>query len=376
MEITKFIKENKISDFLNLKAVLESQQFGLKIKEDVNLPNLFLIHTQDSSNYSFKFINECNGLIMDKNTFQIICYTFDKCADNLLTSDVFDYDNLYFENAYEGTLIRLYYYNNKWNVSTKKCLDASKSKWISSKNFTELFDECIQQYNITDKLNTSYCYSFIITHPENKIVVPYTLPNAYHISTRDMTTLCEVEDDIGVPKSERFYVSKDNLNSLIDSIVKSPSLLYEGCILIDTKYNRIQVKGEYFKMVRSLWGNTNNRFYRYVELRKDTNILQEYLKFFESDKQEFIKFEEQISLLAKEILKVYVEKHITKTNIKIPFYFAKIIYKLHGNFYKDKIKTNFDKVMVTLLELDPKQVCFMYNNCLKEKEKENIVMDI
>ena len=376
MEITNFIKENKINDFLNLKAILESQQFGLKIKEDNELPNLFLIHTQDTSNFSLKFINECNGIIMDKNTFQIVCYTFDKCADKLLTSDLFDYDNLYYENAFEGTLIRLYYYNNKWNVSTKKCLNASKSKWISNKNFAELFNECIEQYNITNKLNTSYCYSFIITHPENKIVVPYTEPNLYHISTRDMTTLQEIEINIDVPKSERFILPKDNLNSLIDNINNSKLLLYEGCILIDTKYNRIQVKGDYFRMVRSLWGNTNNRFYRYIELRKNINILQEYLTFFENDKLEFIKFEEQICLLAKEILKVYADKHITKTNVKIPFYFAKIIYKLHGDFYKDKIKTNFDKVMMTLLELDPKQVCFMYNNSLKEKEKENVLMDI
>ena len=39
-----------------------------------------------------------------------------------------DKNKLYVEKSYEGTLIRMYYYEDKWMYSTKKCINASKSK--------------------------------------------------------------------------------------------------------------------------------------------------------------------------------------------------------------------------------------------------------
>jgi hypothetical protein len=369
MEIKRLIKENQINDYVNLKLILESSEFNLKIKEDTDFPTLFLIHTQDTSNFNVKLVNECNGLIMDKNTLEIVCYSFDKCSDSTTIFDasvIIDFDDLYIEKSLEGTLIRLYYYNNKWNLSTKKCIDASKSKWLSEKNFTQLFNECIQNYNIMDNLNTSYCYSFIITHPENNIIVIYTTPIVYHVSTRDMTTLNEIDVKIGLPKNERLPVMKSDLNIMLSQISSAIDLTNEGYLFIDTNFNRWKIKTEIYKYVRNLWGNSNNRFYRYLELRKDNNLLHEYIKYFDYDRHTFIKYETKISTLAENILKIYVSKHITKDEppMKTPYFFAKIIYKLHGDYYKDKskTKTNYNKVMMVLIEMDPKQVCFMINH--------------
>jgi hypothetical protein len=49
--------------------------------------------------------------------------------------------------------------------------------------------------------------------------------------------------------------------------------------------------------------------------------------------------------------------------------FSKIIYKLHGSYYKDKIKTDFNKVSLMLLETDIKLICYMIN----EMEKETVM---
>lgn len=369
MDIRNLIQQNNITDYNTLKAILESSQFNLKIKEDIQLPDLFLIYSQESSNFNLKLVNECNGLIMNKNTLQIVCYTFDKCSDAPLQSmQSINLDNLYYENAYEGTLVRLYYYENKWMLATKKCMDASKSKWISDKNFSELFNECVQYYDFLDKLNTSYCYSFIIMHPENKIVVNYTVPNVVHISTRDLTTLYEVDVDIGIQKSERVKVPREYLNDFIAKIETEQLLTHEGYMLIDLTFNRYKYKNNYYSEVRNLWGNTNNRFYRYLEMRKDVNVLQQYINFYPQDLEKFRKYEEDITVLANSILNVYLDKHVyKKSDAKIPFFFAKVIYKLHGDFYKDKVRTDCNKVMMTLLELDPKQICFMFTNLTKQK---------
>ena len=373
MELNNFININNITNFETLKTILESSLYNLKIKEDNDYPDLFLIHTQDNSDFSLKLVNECNGIILDKNTLKIVCYTFDKCHSELAFPPNMNTDNLYIEASLEGTLIRVYYHNNRWVFSTKKCIDSSKSKWVSNKNFLQLFNECLVNItNLEENLNKNHCYSFIITHPENNIIVKYQLPALYHISTRNMNTLEEIYENIGINILPKTIIDKHNLEETLVNIKNDKNLNYEGFIFVDNSFNRWKLKTTLFEEVRNLWGNTNNRFFKYLELRKNTSLLEQYLIYFGEDKNKFISYEVDINNFAIIILNTYIEKHITKKCQKVPFYFTKIIYKLHGDYFKDKIKTDFNKVMLTLLELDPKQICFMINNYNKLAHKVEI----
>jgi hypothetical protein len=274
MEISHFIIEKQISNFETLKQILESAPFNLKIKEDNDYPNLFLVCNQNEiitpplleefSEFNImKIIRECNGIIMEKNTFKIICYTFNRCMEDSSLDSILDIDNLYVEPALEGTLVRLYYYDDKWNISTKKCIDASKSKWLSEKNFYQLFLECLNNYNIEEDLIKTNCYSFILAHPENNIVVKYNSPLLFHISTRDLLTFQEIDHKINIQTPERTKIEKDYLPNLLGQLLNDTNLSYEGYILIDTKYNRQKLKTLLYKRVRTIWGNTNNRFMIY-----------------------------------------------------------------------------------------------------------------
>ena len=143
MDFNNFIRTNRIDDYSTLKNYLELDPYNLKFKEDINYPNLLLIYNTEKSDFNLKIVNECNGLIIDKDKLNIVCYTFDKCNNSEVIPDNLDKDNLFIECAAEGTLIRLYYNYGKWIFSTKKCIDASKAKWLSSRNFIDLFFDCI-----------------------------------------------------------------------------------------------------------------------------------------------------------------------------------------------------------------------------------------
>ena len=368
MEIYKFIQTEKINDFESLKLKLESFPFNLKIKEDPNFQNLFLIHNQETSDFSIPLVNECNGIILEKDTFKIICYTFNKSLDKLEFDPKLNLNELYVEYALEGTLIRLFYYNNCWNICTKKCIDAGKSKWISDKNFSQLFQECINSANINiiPNLNNECCYSFILTHPENNIVVKYIEPKIFHISTRNMTTLEEINDSIGLEKVLKNRIEQKDLPELLNKLFNETSLFYEGYILSDNNYNRQKIKSNIYTFVRNIWGNTNNRFLKYAELRKNIDMFQTYLYYFPSDKIMFELYENRIIYLAKNILETYINRHVVKSITTVPFYFAKIIYKLHGDFFKTKTFTDYNKVMIFLLDLSPKQLYFVLNNFEKD----------
>lgn len=372
MELISFIKDICNYNYDMLIQVLESEPYNLKVKEDIETPELFLIHNTDKSNVSLKIVRECNGIILEKSTFKILCYTFDKCIDCETFDKNINLDNLYIEKAIEGTLLRLYYYNDQWRLSSKKCINAYKSKWLSEKNFGLLFEECINYNEIITKLDINYCYSFILTHPENKIVVNYDNPNAYHISTRDLRTIHEIDINIDVQKTIREFINKDNLEGFITNNITNDNILNlqtlineEGVVFIDNAFNRQKVRTPIFNKVRNLWGNTNNRFYRYLELRCDVNALNEYLTYFIYDKEQFLDYEKRIGCIAQSILELYISKHIKKENIKIPYFFSKIIYNLHGDFIKTKVVTNYNKIMLVLLETPPKKIMFMINHLIK-----------
>ena len=364
MELLNFINNNSYN-FDSLKQVLESELFNLKIKEDADYPDIFLIHTQENSNFNSVIVRECNGIILEKNTFKIVCYSFNKCLEDDSLDPSLDINNLYIENANEGTLVRLFYYKNTWLVSTKKCINAAKSKWLSNKNFLELFQDCIQGLNFESNLKTDNCYSFMLYHPENRMVVNYLAPTLEHISTRDLISMKEIDEYIGICKQTRQKIDIVNFNDL-----KSMNILdKEGFILIDTSFNRQKVKTNIYKHMRTLWGNTNNRFYRYLELRKDQFLLTEYFTYFNHEKLQCIRYETKIADLANKILVAYIDRHISKNSFKVPYYFHKIIYKLHGDFMKDKVKTDYNKIMLTLLEMEPRKVCFIINSLDKDIKK-------
>jgi len=109
-----FLQQNEISNFDLLKTFLENDPYKLKIKEDTKYPSICIIINSNESNVSEPLVRFCNGIILDKESLKIICYTFNKCMEeNTINEELFT-GNLYIEPSYEGTLIRVFHYNNEW----------------------------------------------------------------------------------------------------------------------------------------------------------------------------------------------------------------------------------------------------------------------
>jgi len=374
MDLINFIQQSNITNYNDLKEKLEATPYFLKFKEDPDLPDIFLIHPQDKSDLNNIIVRQCNGIIMEKSTLKIICYSFEKCIDdeNKLDERI-NTENMQLQFVLEGAMVRLYFYQNNWYLATKKCINASKSKWMSSKNFLTLFEECLASLQhiekLQEKLDTKCCYTFIIMHPENNIILQNKVLKLFHISTRNLNTLEEIESNIGIEKAPSKSFSIEEVPGMIESLKNEINYTYEGYMIVDNNYNRHKFKTSIYKNLRTIWGNNNNRFYRYLELRKDFNLLNQYLIYFPYDKQLLFEYEENLNKLAFKILECYKNKHVLKKDDKIPFYYSKIIYKLHGDFMKTRVITNHEKVMIELFNLDPKQVCFILNKLEKDLEK-------
>jgi hypothetical protein len=86
----------------------------------------------------------------------------------------------------EGTMINVFFdpAASSWQIATRSTVGANISffKGSDSKTFNEMFqDACAENGIFIQTLNPMYCYSFVLQHPCNRIVVPFSKPQLYLI---------------------------------------------------------------------------------------------------------------------------------------------------------------------------------------------------
>lgn len=379
-----FLKNNNIVNFNSLKDFITNDEYKLKIKEDNNLAIIFNDYNSILKHDIVRFFN---GVIINKENLKVICYTFDKCLEeNIIDQDILNKD-IMVQPVFDGTLIRLFYFDNKWNLSTKKMINAYHAKWNSDKSFGEMFIDIfnINLNNEYDFLNKNYCYSFLMGHKENNILY---LENNYliHLNTIDLNSNIEIIDDLLLGQISNNIRHINNFNSYIINFDNDKMIEHINMIKNDMGLNEIGyifMNKENFKRqkyiknnfneIKNLWGNTNNRLFRYLNLRKNPDVLKKYLDIFIHDKQLFLNFETYLMSIATHILNIYRNKHISKKEDKIPFYLRDIIYKTHGLYLQSKNKVSFQDINVLLHDLDEKKLCYIINNI--EKDKKNSLED-
>ena len=361
-----FLQDKEIQTYEQLKEIVQNEQLKLKVKEDKKEP-LSIIYNDAESNTQEEIVRFFNGVVINRETLKIVCYSFDKCKEDDVFDETLDVNNLYIEPTYEGTLIRVYYTNETWHISTKKMINAMNARWISKKSFGQLFLELFDEA-LFNHLNKNYCYSFLMSHVDNSVVIKYSNNFLIHLCTVDLVENREVEVDIGISKNNRVKI--DTINHF-EELKNNENSTEIGFMLIDMNYKRQKINKKIYIKYRDLWGNTNNRLYRYLHLRRHYSLLMEYLDYFKDDKDTFLKYEHYLINISNFILDVYRSRHVSKTIQKLPFYLRDIIYKIHGMYLASKNKVVFQDVNVLLYELDEKKFCYIINNIEKDMKKKN-----
>ena len=98
-------------------------------------------------------------------------------------------ENIIIEEFVEGTMINVFWNKNvgttgEWVISTRSNVGGQTSFYKSSntKTFNTMFFEALNEIDFKlEQLNPLYCYSFVLQHPENRIVIKFDKPQLYLI---------------------------------------------------------------------------------------------------------------------------------------------------------------------------------------------------
>lgn len=302
LEVEKFIKENK-----NWKELLTAEPYCLKISEADGL--ILLKYNQIYSDFSLKIVRECRGIIFYEDTMEIACLPFYKFFNYGETyADEIDWSTARISEKMDGSLIKVFYRKDKkaWWVSTNGSIDADKCPIQCEnvlyeqqfKTYGELFRFCLTDIGFDfNKLNKNYAYMFELCSPYNRVVIKYDKPIIYHIGTRDMTTLKEVEEDIGVVKPREYF-----FNSLSDCVECSRTLVedQEGYVVRDAYFRRLKIKNPTYVLMHHM-ANNNRVTLEYLLKLIIENESSEFLSYFPEYSDNIKKINNIINSICEEI---------------------------------------------------------------------------
>lgn len=369
---------NGTTDFEESKTRLE--HLGLVVKE---YDNLYLVkYDKTRSNMEHEDVLKCRGIILEKNTNRLVCISPPKS----LPVDFYhkkyldkNSEGVLIEEFYDGTMINVFRYNDTNYISTRSCLGAH-NKYRSIKTFKTLFSECID-FDVFEKLSSGYCYSFLLQHPDNKIVKQYDRPsnvlvmttkinqdNSVKILNPEETLKLLQSSNVELSTPRRFEIdSMESIYNELDNLNESD----QGFVL---KYydngsdNRSKIRNLKYNDIRKLRGNDTNKMFMYFELRKKNNVV-EYLEYFPEDKELFDKFRFELYDFTSKLFKYYLELKIKK-NIKfleIDFEYRPMINDLHEIYVSSNKQITKNTVIRYLHNLDSARILFALNYSKKSK---------
>ena len=362
MEFNQIIKDKTYGE---VKTLLNSAPYSLNVQEDKEM-NVYMVKYGkddiiDDIITENDVTSKCRGIILEKDTNKVLCYSFNRKEIPTNTEEFLqnNWNNLRFEEAIDGSQVRIYYHNDVWNVTTTRCIRAGNAFWYSTKSFETLFREC---YDLNyDALNQNYCYSFVIRHSENRIVAKYEDNSLVHVLTRDMTTpnYDIVECDIGVMKPP--VISVESVDALLEMVKSSTRTDIEG-VFIWHGDKHFKLRFDAYNNIKRLRNNTRDLFFEYVE-NKIAGQVDEYKTSFSEYQYDIDYYESILKDLVNKIHRLYMEVHVEKTRIIkiVDKSFHRHLYNLHGKYIKERIKITKDVVTNFLLSLDAKQIMHLIN---------------
>jgi len=361
---------------------MQSQSFTLEnIKNhcflsDTDLETgLRLYSYPNCTNEDTDFLKNCRGLVFHGEDLVVksFPYTDEYSVKDEKLNEIFLNLNWKFYKSYEGCLIRVFNFADKWFVATHKKLNAFNSKWSCRKSFGELFFEALEKEEkinesfrtamkdnkFYDILNKNKQYMFLLrNNSENRIVCKEA--DERDSSIFHVGTFCEgklsMTENIGLryPESYTFTSLEDILNFVKETdINESQGLICYGDE--STGFKQIKILSERYLELFKIRGNEPSLKFRYLQVRNVPFLVENLLSLYPNMKESFKEYESIISTIADNIYTAYYNRFIRKEFTTVSKDEFKILKECHDFFLqdRDKNKVNFGVVYKILNNQSP-----------------------
>ena len=253
-----------------------------------------------------------------------------------------------------------------WNISTRKNIGANNhfyrySNSNQQRDFGELFKETIVKAGVEiELLDTTCCYSFVMRHPENRIVsyvkepelyltdafrlnTPLTdfiipSPNKYNVTVccRKECQQMKVFDNSQVKFPKDFMIQDyQELEKMVEGHSPDGTLAKGYMIHCPITNLRTKIVPEEYKFVKELRGNFADLRLLFLTLEREGRVY-EYLHYYPENYTMFVEYSHLLDDYIHCMYMLYRECFINKSKalVEYPSNFRTHMFKLHG-IYKE-----------------------------------------
>ena len=326
------------------------------------------------------FLKCCRGVVFneEKLILKSFPYTTEYTENNNKEEISANIESIFkdcvFYNSYEGCLIRVFYFKNKWYISTNKKLDANRSKWSSKQSYGVFFQEALhQEFQKNEKLKNNVTYNeetdrenacdiffesvldkskqymfLLLNNSENRIVCLEPLnPTIYHVGTFVNGEL-SLDENIYIPYPEKLEFT--NINDVYNYVDKINYDILQGVVIFAP--NNIQYKilnNTYFKYFNAR-GNEPSIKFRYLQVRMDPENNKMLHELYPHMKKDFEEYENYIFDASRVIYNAYVDRFIKKLYVTVPVEEFNTIKEAHKWYLEDKTshRITYEKIIELL----------------------------
>jgi hypothetical protein len=315
MNSTQYILSHYINGLTNKDDVNKHlfQNYNIMTKDFSDL-DMTIYYNKYDSKHKTPMEMATRSIILSNSSHKVLCYT---CPTPIYNMDAVQY---LWRNqdkpretyvCYEGSLISVFNYNNKWYTASRKNIykDDVEDKPVdnNTNNQYKMFLEVLKQDNynsiddFTSKLNSQYSYHFVLLHHKNDNIVNYTsqfgadYKKLCFIFARNIDTQVEVNpentllldnsfisENIFYPKkineadTKEFVANLSNIN-----MTEQPE--HEG-IIIKLNNNILKLQSSAYQFHKAI-GSEKNMYRGFLSLYQNNSLKN----FFTADTMKFKK---------------------------------------------------------------------------------------
>jgi hypothetical protein len=388
------------------------------IKINLNLKKEIIKEKLYSNDLDYKIINydknylcfddiemfKYRSIILSQLDNKIVCFSPPKSI--LYTDFISNYpitDSIYVNEYIEGIMINLFYEEraNRWEIATKSAIGGNYFYYRNhygikqkQKTFYQMFLEAfrldedgkLSDIFLLNELPKTYCYSFVLQHPDNHIVLEIPEPKVFLVAVYEIinnntvkaipiveveTWKCFLEGIVEFPKQIKI-ASYDDLYSDVSSIQNNTESI--GVMITDFESGiRTKIENPVYNQKKILRGNNPNLQYQFLCLKR-INKIEEFLKFFPRYKGLFKKFATDYSNFILNVHASYLTYYVKKEKIIISKQYFPHIYKIHHEIYLPSLNTETPIIIRKHIvinyfdKLEPRELLYHLNYNIRMNE--------
>ena len=287
----------------------------------------------------FSSFGLCRSIVLNMND-KVVCFSPPKSilSESFIKAYPLKTEEIQAMEFVEGTMINVFWDDSigvagGWQIATRNTVGATSAFYknpVSKETLTfrDMFLEAVKLNNLNiESLNKSNCYSFVLQHPKNRIVVPFKTPQLYlvacytinHLDDYDITVKSHSITDImkydwsmTTIKFPKIYDWSDYVELINNYASMNTSYDILGVILYNVRTGeRAKIRNPVYEEVRSLRGNQPKLQYQYLSLRQSGKV-GDFLKYYPENKKDFSQFRDQIHAFTQTLYENYVSCYIKK----------------------------------------------------------------